>query len=192
MHALSTAELEKVLVLINSGHSTHQISSLTGHHTSTITCIWSKHCPHVPKSSGGCPSKLSPTDMHHAIHLINSGKAENTTHFARSLQSITNQSLSCETICTHLKGAGLKVVVKKKSPLLSQHHKCEWMDFALSHRHWTIEDWKRVVWSDETKINQLGSDGQKWVWKSAGEALSDCLVEGTQKFGGGSLMMWAV
>ena len=190
MHALSTAELEKVLVLINSGHSAHQISSLTGHHTSTITCIWSKHCPHVPKSSGGHPSKLSPTDMHHAIHLINSGKAENATHVARSLQSITNQSLSHETICTHLKKAGLKAVVKKKSPLLSQHHKHEWMDFALSHRHWTIEDWKRVVWSDETKINQLGSDGQKWVWKSAGEALSDCLVEGTQKFGGGSLMMW--
>ena len=50
-------------------------------------------------------------------------------------------------------------MVKKKSPLLSQCHKCEWMDFALSHRHWTIEDWKRVVWSDETKINWLGSDG---------------------------------
>jgi len=81
-------------------------------------------------------------------------------------------------------------VVKKKTPLLSQHHKHEWMDFALSHRNWTIEDWKRVVWSDETKINHLGSDGRKWVWKSAGEALSDHLVEGTQKFGGGSLMMW--
>src|SRR6266436_9491886 len=115
MHALSTAELEKVLVLINSGHSAHQISSLTGHHTSTITHIWSKHCPHVPKSSGGCPSKLSPTDMHHAIHLINSGKAENATHVARSLQSITNQSLS---LYAHLKKAGLKAVVKKKFPLL--------------------------------------------------------------------------
>ena len=165
MHALSTAELEKVLVLINSGHSAHQISSLTGHHTSTITHIWSKHCPHVPKS-GGHPSKLSPTDMHHVICLINSGKAENATHVARSLQSITNQSLSHETICTHLKKAGLKAVVKKKSPLLSQHHKCEWMDFALSHMHWTIEDWKRVVWFDETKINCLGSYGQKWTRKS--------------------------
>ena len=81
-------------------------------------------------------------------------------------------------------------MVKKKTPLLSQHHKHEQMDFALSHRNWTIEDWKRVVWSDETKINHLGSDGRKWVWKSAGEALSDHLVEGTQKFGGGSLMMW--
>ena len=47
-----------------------------------------------------------------------------------------------------------------------------------------------VVWSDETKINRLGSDGRKWVWKKVGEGLSDRLVQGTQKFGGGSLMMW--
>src|SRR5260370_34774312 len=57
MCSLSTAELENVIVLINSGHSAHHISSLTGHHTSTITRIWSKHCPHVPKSSG-CPAIL--------------------------------------------------------------------------------------------------------------------------------------
>ena len=54
-----------------------------------------------------------------------------------------------------------------------------------------MEDWKKVVWSDETKINHLGSDGRKWVWKKAGEGLSDRLVEGTLKFGGGgSLMVW--
>ena len=64
------------------------------------------------------------------------------------------------------------------------------MDFALAHQHWTVEDWKKVVWSDETKINWLGSDGRKWVWKKAGEGLSNRLVEGTQKFGGGSLMVW--
>ncbi len=86
MHSLSTAELENVIVLINSGHSAHHISSLTGHHTSTITRIWSKHCPHVPKSSGGHPSKLSSTDICHAICLITSGKAENATHIAQTLQ----------------------------------------------------------------------------------------------------------
>jgi hypothetical protein len=46
------------------------------------------------------------------------------------------------------------------------------------------------VWSDETKINCLGSDGRNWAWKRAGEGLSDRLVQGTQKFGGGSLMIW--
>ena len=51
------------------------------------------------------------------------------------------------------------------------------MDFALAHKHWTLADWKRVIWSDKTKINCLGSDGKKWLWKRAGEGLSDRLVE---------------
>ena len=64
------------------------------------------------------------------------------------------------------------------------------MDFAMSHQHWTVEDWKWVRWSDKTKINCIGSDGKRWAWKKAGEGLSDRLVQGTVKFGGGSLMMW--
>jgi hypothetical protein len=89
-----------------------------------------------------------------------------------------------------MKEAGMKAVVKKKRPLLTKRHRKDRLDFALSHQDWTMEDWKKVVWSDETKINRLGSDGRKWVWKKAGEALSNRLVEGTKKFGGGSVMVW--
>ena len=64
------------------------------------------------------------------------------------------------------------------------------MDFAVSHQHWTVEDWKQVIQSDKTKINHIGSDGKRWAWKKAGEGLSDRLVQETVKFGGGSLMIW--
>ena len=53
-----------------------------------------------------------------------------------------------------------------------------------------MEDWKKVVWSDETKINCLGSDGRKWLWKKAGECLSDRVVEGKLEFGRGCVMVW--
>ena len=118
MHALSALELEKIIHLIDSGHSNHHIASVTGHSTATIHCIWSTHCPDTPKSSGGRPSKLSPADICHAVRLINSGKADNATQVTHSLQSITDQPLSHETICCHLKKAGMKAVVKKKCPLL--------------------------------------------------------------------------
>ena len=64
------------------------------------------------------------------------------------------------------------------------------MEWAEAHANWTLEDWKRVIWSDETKINRMGSDGRKWVWKRGSEKLSDRLVQGTRKFGGGSIMVW--
>ena len=47
-----------------------------------------------------------------------------------------------------------------------------------------------MVWSDEAKINCLGSDGHKCVQKKPKERLNDRLVEGTLKFEGGSLMIW--
>lgn len=84
----------------------------------------------------------------------------------------------------------MKAVVKKKRPLLKDSHIEARFDFAKTHLDWTMEDWKKVVWSDETKINRLGSDGRKWAWKKQGEGLSERLVDGTVKFGGGSLMIW--
>jgi hypothetical protein len=106
------------------------------------------------------------------------------------LGDIINQPISSQTVHRHLSQVGMKAVVKKKRPLLTKRHRKERLDFAITHQDWTVEDWKNVVWSDETKINHLGSDGRKWVWKKKGEGLSDRLVEGTKKFGGGSLMMW--
>ena len=84
----------------------------------------------------------------------------------------------------------MKAVVKKKHPLLSAKHLKAHLDYPHAHKDWTVKDWKRVVWSDETKINCLGSDGHKWVWNRPEEGLSDRLVEGTVKFGGGSVMIW--
>ena len=52
----------------------------------------------------------------------------------------------------------MKAVVKTKRPFLTKKHRRERLDFAISHQDWTVE---KVVWLDETKINQLGSDGRK-------------------------------
>ena len=58
---------------------------------------------------------------------------------------------------------------------------------AKKYKKWTVEDWKRVIWNDEMKVNRLGSDGCKWVWKKQGKR---GLMEGTVKFCGVSLMIW--
>jgi transposase len=190
MHPVSGAQLNHILSLLDSGHSAHDISPLTGLHHTTISRLQRKHCPYQQKVSAGHPSKLSESDTHYAQHLITSRKAENASQITQILQEITNHSLTSQTTRNHLKKAGMKAVVKAKKPLLTKRHRRERLDFALAHQDWTVEDWKRVVWSDETKINRLGSDGRIWVWKKAGEGLSDRLVKETKKFGGGSLMMW--
>ena len=89
-----------------------------------------------------------------------------------------------------LKEASLKAVVKKKKPLLSVSHRKKRLVFALKYQHWTMEDWKRVLWSDETKINRIGSDGREYVWKRKGERLTSREIQGIVMFEEGSLMVW--
>ncbi|KAL0955395.1 hypothetical protein HGRIS_001642 [Hohenbuehelia grisea] len=86
----------------------------------------------------------------------------------------------------------MKAVVKKKKPFLSSKHRKARLAWALKYRNWTAEDFRRVLWSDETKINRFGSDGRKWVWKQKGAPLQDREVEGTVKHGGGNIMVWGV
>ncbi len=54
-----------------------------------------------------------------------------------------------------------------------------------------MDDWKNVLFSDETKINVNGSDGVRYVWKRPEEPLSERLTQKTVRFGGGSVMVWS-
>ena len=86
----------------------------------------------------------------------------------------------------------MRAITKKKNPRLSPRDIRQRLDFAIRHQYWTLEDWKHIIWSDETKINRLESNGRKWAWKKRGDnILADHHVQGTMKFGGGNLMMWA-
>jgi hypothetical protein len=62
--------------------------------------------------------------------------------------------------------------VKRKKPLLTKKHRRERLDFVIKHKDWTLKDWKKVVWSDETKSTSLGQmegkgsgrrQGSHWV-----------------------------
>ncbi|KAG1538513.1 hypothetical protein G6F51_009727 [Rhizopus arrhizus] len=66
-------------------------------------------------------------------------------------------------------------------------HRLEW---AKKHQDWTVEEWRKVVFSDETKINVWGSDGCKYYWKRPSDPLQPHHLEFTVKHGAGKLMMW--
>ena len=190
MHPLSPEKVNHILLLIDLGHSAHSIHCQTGISVSKVSKLHKEHCPNQGNSTGGCPRILSPLDLHHSTCLLSSGKADTAPQLAHHLQQIKSTPVSAQTVCCALKKLGMRAVAKVKKPLLKPHHIKARMEFAEKHLDWTVEDWKRVIWSDETKINRLGSDGRQWAWKKQGERLSSRLVQPTVKFGGGSLMFW--
>lgn len=52
---------------------------------------------------------------------------------------------------------------------LTQKHRDDRVAFAQAHLHWTVDDWKKVVFADETYVG-LGDNGQLWVQRPPGTA----------------------
>ena len=145
MRPISVDKLNIVISRCYSGQTTCQISSSTGFSIGTISKIHSEHFSDLPKSSGGYPVKLSPANVHHVVNFITSEKAETAVQVSKALQHITNQPVTPQTVCRHLRETSMKAVVKKKKPLLSYKHRKERMDFAIGYKDWTLGNWKRVV-----------------------------------------------
>ncbi len=77
-------------------------------------------------------------------------------------------------------------------PLLSAKNRKRRIQFAQAHQNWTIEDWKNVVWSDESRFLLWLSDGRVRIWCKEHEIKDpSCLFSMVQAAGGG-VMVWGI
>lgn len=109
------------------------------------------------------------------------------------LKESTGPEVSPQTVRRTLRRMGFKAVVKKRKPALKTAHRRARLAFTKRYQEFTLDDWKRIVWSDETKINRFGSDGRRWTWRvprTASETIPDREVQPTYKYGGGGIMLW--
>ncbi len=74
-------------------------------------------------------------------------------------------------------------------PLLSAKNRKLRIQFAQAHRNWTVEDWKNVAWSDESRFLLQHSDGVRILRKESMDP--SCLVSMVQA-GGGGVTVWGI
>ncbi|KAL3170094.1 hypothetical protein MRX96_015162 [Rhipicephalus microplus] len=62
---------------------------------------------------------------------------------------------------------GLKSHVAARKPLLGSEHRRKCLDFVLQHEHWSAEDWKRIIFTDESTFTSCGNMRLR-VWRVRG------------------------
>ena len=165
MKSISTAQRSSVISLLNEGYSHHQIQARTGLGKGTVGRISKEWDGSKENNSGGRPSKLSAHDKQSIICQIKSGRLDNAVQATQFINSVIPNPIYPQTVRNVLKESGLYSSTKKKAFMLKQTHHQKWLKFTQYHENWTVEDWKRVLWSDENKINHIGSDGKVYIWK---------------------------
>ena len=86
---------------------------------------------------------------------------------------------------TQLRDAGLLGRVAKKKPNLRLANKKKRLRWAKEHRHWTEEDWKKVLLTDKSKFEVFGSQRGTFVRRRKNEKMLECLTPS----GGGNVMV---
>ena len=62
------------------------------------------------------------------------------------------------------------------------------LEWCKARHHRTLKQWKRVLWSDESRFTILRSNGKSWFGKFY---LPECIVP-TVKFGGGGMGLFCM
>jgi len=160
MHPLSKTTITTIISPLITGHSYASIKAQTGASTGAIIKICQDYCPEVAVSSGGYPKKLTTANILYTKCVIRTGKIKNAVQASKTLSTL---NITLQTVHNALKSTGTISVAKQSKPLLVARHRKARLEFAERHLEWTVEDWKKVLWSDETKINRFGSDGRDQV-----------------------------
>jgi transposase len=125
------------------------------------------------------------------VQWVNRGQVSTVDEISRLLRNTDLGNLSHTTIRRILTRHGLVARLKKKKPFLTKNNMKARLQFAKAHQHWSVADWKKVIFSDETKLEIFQTRRREWTWRRRNERLRLEKIQPTFKHGGGSLMIWA-
>ena len=96
--------------------------------------------------------------------------------------------ISARAVRDNLVKAGFIARIPKKRHKL-QKMKLLRLNWAKRHEKWNEEDWRKVIFSGESKFNLHGPDGRDYVRRRSGEAFHPDCLRSTVKYSAGQ-MIW--
>ncbi|KAJ5211837.1 uncharacterized protein N7498_003483 [Penicillium cinerascens] len=149
------------------------ISAMTGIPTRTINTIWDRaiergfnprqqplivtdaYVADAPRS--GRPKKQTPELVATVLAKVRRDRYGREKTYADIASELSN--ISAMTVWRVLRSSGLKKTKPTRKPSLTARMRTERLAWCLEHRHWTLEDWKNVIWTDETSVVLLHRRG---------------------------------
>ena len=159
---LSHDDRVKIVILREEGYSMEAIASRMKCSHSAV----SKTLKRVRESGSvndrprsGCPRLSSARENRELVRISLRDRKLTSTQLKREWSETSQVSSSSRTVRRRLDDAGLYGRVAWKT----DRHKLIRLNWAKEHKNWSVHDWNKVIWSDESKFSLFGSDGRVYI-----------------------------
>jgi transposase len=145
------------------GHTVPEIRCLFGFPKSTIVNVIKRiqiRGSAENKERVGRPRKSTDRDE----RLLIRRALEDTKMPLCELKFESNSDLSISTIRRRLNEQDIKKWLAAERSRLTEAHASKRFDWSKKHLDWTVEDWRKYIWSDECSIEKGTDPWQMWVF----------------------------
>jgi len=80
---------------------------------------------------------------------------------------------------------------KKKRPALTKDNARARLLFCRKYKRWSVDDWKKVIWSDECSVERGSGKKQHWVFRTPQQKWDQNMIEPVKKGKDIAVMIWA-
>ncbi|MBW0463510.1 hypothetical protein O181_003225 [Austropuccinia psidii MF-1] len=134
----------------------------------------------------GRPKKLGERDMRQLSRVLHQHRRANLD----SIRNLITVDVSASTLRKAIHSLGKKSCIAVKKPYLSERHMQRRLAFAQEHAHWTVDDWRRVIWTDESLFELGKRSTQVQVWRTPQEKYDLESLTVNHRSGRRSVMIW--
>src|ERR1700743_1939485 len=185
---------EKVIEFINQlqqQKSTRQVADELNVSLYSVIKIRKNNEENIPPPHPGRPKVISTRTTAALVRHYNAGDFKTYKEGQRFAQSSEGKQIHLTTVRQNLLQQGVKKYTQSRKPNLNSDQIAKRLQFAKEHIHWTVDNWKRVMFSDETMVSRLGSFGKSYYHcQTNHRQFHPRQVKATLQGGGGKMMVW--
>ncbi|DAZ94294.1 TPA: hypothetical protein N0F65_012063 [Lagenidium giganteum] len=108
------------------------------------------------------PRKTSPMLDRIIVRAAKADPNVAASDVAAHLEENHGVSVLPQTIRNRMRAADFHGRAKRKKPYLTKKHKTKRLEYARKYAQYTVEDWKKVLFSDECSVEKSGSTGREF------------------------------
>jgi len=180
----------RALGLIEGGrHSLSEITTITNIPKGTLKQLKKRNTP-LNKVRSGRPPKLSPRHKCQIVFHITRNHESRRLSVMSIIQDLQLDTSITWLKCT-LKDLGYNHRIARRWPFLNKLNRKRHLRFAKRHAHFTVEDWKAFIWTDELSVKVgMQRSSRDWIWRRDDEEFHPDCIDYKKRATGTGMMFW--